>query len=210
MSWARDTRFATVPSGWTQAEVDQILNYPAGHQPRDMPLGFERATDVCTRSPFIPSLQEFENIIIYEMSNWQAPELAPMRREHRSGIARAISLRKCKPPSRSTDKIVKYNPYLKAQCDAECNAQRDAYRNQQRAPPVRVTQYRVFNGAPRNDGIISTQNADVTMKGISSSTVSLRSVRQSRVTHPVVDVEIWARSRVTRAVVEPPERDIVP
>jgi hypothetical protein len=37
-------------------------------------------------------------------------------------------------------------------------------------------------------------------------TVVFRSNRQSRITHPPIDIEIWQRSRVTRPVVEPPER----
>ncbi|KAF8208456.1 hypothetical protein K438DRAFT_274660 [Mycena galopus ATCC 62051] len=145
--------------------MDQVFSYSVGHSPRLTPLGFDSATDVCARSPFIPSLQEVENIISYEMSNWQAPELAPMRREHRSGIARAIASGKCKPPPRPTDKIIKYNPYLKAQRDAD----RDAQRSQQRNPPTRAPQYRVFNGAPRHGGAPSTSTTDITMRGISSS-----------------------------------------
>jgi hypothetical protein len=39
-----------------------------------------------------------------------------------------------------------------------------------------------------------------------SYTVVFRSNRQSRVTHPPVDIEIWQGSRVTRLFVEPPER----
>jgi hypothetical protein len=41
-------------------------------------------------------------------------------------------------------------------------------------------------------------------------TVLFRSNRQSRVMHRCVDVEIWSRSRVTRAFVEPPECDMAP
>jgi hypothetical protein len=37
-------------------------------------------------------------------------------------------------------------------------------------------------------------------------TVVFRSNRQSRVTHPPIDIEIWEGSRVMRPFVEPPER----
>jgi hypothetical protein len=36
-------------------------------------------------------------------------------------------------------------------------------------------------------------------------TVEFHSNRQSRVTHPPIDIEIWQGSRVTQAFVEPPE-----
>jgi hypothetical protein len=38
------------------------------------------------------------------------------------------------------------------------------------------------------------------------NTVVFRSNRQSRVTHPPVDIEIWQGSRITRPFVEPPGR----
>jgi hypothetical protein len=37
------------------------------------------------------------------------------------------------------------------------------------------------------------------------NTVVFRSNRQSRVTHPPIDIEIWQGSRVTRPFVEPPK-----
>jgi hypothetical protein len=38
------------------------------------------------------------------------------------------------------------------------------------------------------------------------NTVVFRSNRQSRVTHPPLDIEIWQGSHITRQIVEPPER----
>jgi hypothetical protein len=43
-------------------------------------------------------------------------------------------------------------------------------------------------------------------KEAEKDTVVFRSNRQSRVTHPPVDIEIWQGSRITRPFVEPPER----
>jgi hypothetical protein len=42
------------------------------------------------------------------------------------------------------------------------------------------------------------------LQDLEYATVVFRSNRQSRVTHPPVDSEIWQGSRITLAIVEPP------
>jgi hypothetical protein len=61
-----------------------------------------------------------------------------------------------------------------------------------------------FQNVTMRTACCKTRNQRGSASLVRSDTVQFRSNRQSRITYPTVDHELWSRSRVTRASVEPP------
>ncbi|KAF7372019.1 hypothetical protein MVEN_00060100 [Mycena venus] len=132
ISWAQDET-APLPYGWTAEEVGAIANLGSGYPAP--PSLFPESMDACPRSPTLPWINEYENICVFEMSGWAAPELAGMRREPNSSIARAIHNNKARP-TRDTGLIAKHNPYLKAIRPPKIKARSTATLNLHALPAV--------------------------------------------------------------------------
>ncbi|KAF8210625.1 hypothetical protein K438DRAFT_1753264 [Mycena galopus ATCC 62051] len=126
-----------IPKDWSYADMQDILAYADGYTVHPPPL-FPAERDPYPVSPFLPSIHEFVNLAKFNMSNWATPELAGLRREPGSEIARKIATARglLKAP-KSTGQLDKHNPFLKArltQLRAEAHNNRLQEQVQCRAP----------------------------------------------------------------------------
>ncbi|KAF8207323.1 hypothetical protein K438DRAFT_1755373 [Mycena galopus ATCC 62051] len=113
-SFAKDN--GPIPKDWTAQDMEDILSYSDGYTVLPPPY-FPEECDPYPVSPFLPSQHEFVNIAKFDLANWSLPELAGLRREQFSEIARKIA----SAPHRevqSTGMAAKHNPYIKARTAA--------------------------------------------------------------------------------------------
>ncbi|KAF8157546.1 hypothetical protein K438DRAFT_1986491 [Mycena galopus ATCC 62051] len=99
-----------IPKDWTLQDMEDILSYSEGYTVLPPPY-FPEERDPYPVSPFLPSQHEFINIAKFDLANWALPELAGLRREQYSEIARKIAA----SPRRevhSTGMVAKHNPHV--------------------------------------------------------------------------------------------------
>ncbi|KAK6977250.1 hypothetical protein R3P38DRAFT_2450891, partial [Favolaschia claudopus] len=102
---------APLPPGWTMSDAADVLTY-SNAQTEAPPSLFPGEADVCPRSPYLPWMLEFENVIQFDLWQWNEMETPDMRRENGSKIVRAMTNGNGRQARPSRGLLERYNPWL--------------------------------------------------------------------------------------------------